>query len=907
MSTLVPETKNTSVSLPHSSPNPVPSLLPAAPDDSGTALDAMCGAPKGVPLLPSVAPDYAVSEDFHLVQANDMECNVNPVPPKKSDSSAVNDILSVQAYSSASDDSFEHVEHISSGVELLHDHTSSSPAAVSCDLLGRTLRSCPSTPVQSRCNSPYHFPASTASTSPCKRLVWSPSPFLSPVSVSSPSPSKCSRTTSLDDNSSSPSPNVPDYIVFHGMKFFPAGASPPLPSPTPSPSQNDTPRPIRAPPFDVHDLDHAQTSAHHPVLSCERAQFSDGDLNVLNFTARNVRDAPAVRAQFPNVASHGYRPAPSIPVPSLSFIHHHITDEELDNLNIDLPENLDDIPALRQQFPSTPSSRHRLHHSSPMSPSSAIPLVVGSPSPSPAKVPSARSSASQARLAAITKALSEGNSGGASAHNSPPSSTHTSVPNSSSPLPSPTLSFASRGTHPSNFVHSVPTSVSSIHTNISSDSAFVACSVASNVDNLLSDEPLFDDSGLGADGCLKSHLMAPELVNTYQNVKNRLMPLVYPIASAGVPTDDLDWLSFSSIFSGLTQAVRRADPSCVTVVNTDKGPRLPPAEDNHFTAVFLTSGLVKRSRIYDPVVFDSGSTKRVLHQLDLSPFEQEAQLMLGFFAAALNFTEIALAVSEGIVTFTSMQHFSNEVKSNPTDYSPSTQNDDPRLKIWSRFRHAVPFSSPIPVYDGRTSAANTAFEASPNQLHEIRISSYPLYKGGMVDLPQGSLVAVGYTAHTFPTTRHYRDIPSGLSLNLAFVILLSLPAAGDELDPPVSFRPVRSPSKRSAPVGQSSSSVPSSSPLFCQPVAATSVQISSTPRPTPPSMNCFPSSSSPSQTRTGSSPICPRASTVSSAATNVSNVSATSYTDVGYSMAQPSASVDRTATSDEAVNYEHWQ
>lgn len=99
----------------------------------------------------------------------------------------------------------------------------------------------------------------------------------------------------------------------------------------------------------------------------------------------------------------------------------------------------------------------------------------------------------------------------------------------------------------------------------------------------------------------------------------------------------------------------------------------------------------------------------------------------------------------------------------------------------------------VPVYDGRCAGTDTAFECDPNQLHELAIASYPLYQTGVVDLPPGSAVTVGYTAHTYPTQRHYRNITTCVSLNAAFVVLLALPVAAALACPPLTPHSLYSP------------------------------------------------------------------------------------------------------------------
>lgn len=85
----------------------------------------------------------------------------------------------------------------------------------------------------------------------------------------------------------------------------------------------------------------------------------------------------------------------------------------------------------------------------------------------------------------------------------------------------------------------------------------------------------------------------------------------------------------------------------------------------------------------------------------------------------------------------------------------------------------------VPIYDGRTLGNDLAFECDPSQLHELAVGSYPLYDSGVKDLPPGSVVAVAYTAHMFPTTSHYWGVKTSLSLNLISVVLLALPQGSE--------------------------------------------------------------------------------------------------------------------------------
>lgn len=77
----------------------------------------------------------------------------------------------------------------------------------------------------------------------------------------------------------------------------------------------------------------------------------------------------------------------------------------------------------------------------------------------------------------------------------------------------------------------------------------------------------------------------------------------------------------------------------------------------------------------------------------------------------------------------------------------------------------------VPIFDGRDSA-HGPFRCRPWQLSQIGQRVYPQYENSSVDLPVGSTVAVGYTAHTYKSSAS-----TYLSLSLQFLVLLSLPAS----------------------------------------------------------------------------------------------------------------------------------
>ncbi|KAF8873466.1 hypothetical protein BD779DRAFT_1790818 [Infundibulicybe gibba] len=78
----------------------------------------------------------------------------------------------------------------------------------------------------------------------------------------------------------------------------------------------------------------------------------------------------------------------------------------------------------------------------------------------------------------------------------------------------------------------------------------------------------------------------------------------------------------------------------------------------------------------------------------------------------------------------------------------------------------------VPVFDGRAKTKHP-FTFAKSDFSKLRLGNWPLYKGGREDLPENSLVAVGYTANTYEWPADSGE--DQLSLNLQFVIFLGVP------------------------------------------------------------------------------------------------------------------------------------
>lgn len=162
-------------------------------------------------------------------------------------------------------------------------------------------------------------------------------------------------------------------------------------------------------------------------------------------------------------------------------------------------------------------------------------------------------------------------------------------------------------------------------------------------------------------------------------------------------------------------------------------------------------------------------------------------------------------------SFDALSHFGSVVFISQTNTSSSSSHsdDDPsKLRKSAHFKDPLPFSTQgafffpldlhislkfnvVPIFDGRD-GIHGPFRCRPWQLSQIGQCVYPQYKDSSVDLPAGSTVAVGYTAHTYKTSAS-----TYLSLSLQFLVLLSLPSS-----PPLSLNTVSS----SIPASSSSTS-----------------------------------------------------------------------------------------------------
>jgi hypothetical protein len=79
---------------------------------------------------------------------------------------------------------------------------------------------------------------------------------------------------------------------------------------------------------------------------------------------------------------------------------------------------------------------------------------------------------------------------------------------------------------------------------------------------------------------------------------------------------------------------------------------------------------------------------------------------------------------------------------------------------------------PVPIYDGRASGSRSGFAFTDKEFRNL--TALPLYKKGARDLPDNSVVAVGYSLNTYKLGNMQSAY---LSTNVQFVVLLGVAAA----------------------------------------------------------------------------------------------------------------------------------
>jgi hypothetical protein len=263
--------------------------------------------------------------------------------------------------------------------------------------------------------------------------------------------------------------------------------------------------------------------------------------------------------------------------------------------------------------------------------------------------------------------------------------------------------------------------------------------------------------------------------------------------------------------SGYFVNTARIDPSFLSATN-----RRLTIKDTTTNAVGIMIGITTECNLVEPGNGGPAAAPYPVHKVSIAPFKQEMRRDTSCWGRVFGFRRITGPITENGISFSTrkevlggrieanvasgtfhqsriqaLSHFilaSNSpvtpkrrgklvlssVKSplisggskSGDGYPISHAYDDKGSIIPCYFLPHTNRSFKVPIYDGRM---NNGFGFAETDFKALR--SLPLYSKGMSDLPNDSLVAVGYTLNTYlgQTGTNF------LSTNVQFVVLLGLP------------------------------------------------------------------------------------------------------------------------------------
>ncbi|KAF8882600.1 hypothetical protein BD779DRAFT_1674939 [Infundibulicybe gibba] len=200
-------------------------------------------------------------------------------------------------------------------------------------------------------------------------------------------------------------------------------------------------------------------------------------------------------------------------------------------------------------------------------------------------------------------------------------------------------------------------------------------------------------------------------------------------------------------------------------------------------AVGIMIGMVTECFLVEEYTSISNEKPFSFHKITISPFAQEYRRDVALWGQMLNFRTIVGSVSAQGLSFTTRR----KTAYTSTFSSPHTPQKPNKFLMTvsnpltpcagssnNRGSGGYPtsrrFDEKVLIYDGRAKTARP-FTFTPDDFSKL--ATWPIYKEGHADLPQNSLVTVGYTLNLY-------SWPSGsdnsqLSTNVHFVILLGVP------------------------------------------------------------------------------------------------------------------------------------
>ncbi|KAG6888588.1 hypothetical protein C0992_008119 [Termitomyces sp. T32_za158] len=204
--------------------------------------------------------------------------------------------------------------------------------------------------------------------------------------------------------------------------------------------------------------------------------------------------------------------------------------------------------------------------------------------------------------------------------------------------------------------------------------------------------------------------------------------------------------------------------------------------------ISIMCGVVSASNLFDSwVMVGPQGGKYKQHRITLIPFFQEIRRDVSIMCLVLGLEEPLGTTSCHGFAFVSRGEgkkasFVNRGGyASPKKAGPKVLNDSmigvesPKKSNKTLFDNAVnsvvDYDDTVPVYDGRFKSGSP-FRFTPANFDAIQ--TWPSFRGGRAEVPEGSVVAVGYSANYYTIGKEDESVPV-LTTNVLFVIVLSTP------------------------------------------------------------------------------------------------------------------------------------
>ncbi|KAJ3969561.1 hypothetical protein EV361DRAFT_1034979 [Lentinula raphanica] len=331
----------------------------------------------------------------------------------------------------------------------------------------------------------------------------------------------------------------------------------------------------------------------------------------------------------------------------------------------------------------------------------------------------------------------------------------------------------------------------------------------SNLPSVPSANPPFLNAELGPDGCLNVEWIDPRLAPHFQSVENLPSVTLRP-ATDDPPSEADDFLPLDAVLEGLDPTTTSCVLSCLNFtsfgvfVNPCRIAPFPmlmtePAGEGKLRSVPVASvsnygtktiytmvGKVSSCSIYTPLSTPprEGRT-RYIRSVKVIGLLQDAQYLAAHFGELFGCKVMICLASNGEFEFRTFFRSDRD----PDTLAPTVDLPVSRKKLtpinstgtllwpFPHFKDTLPFPHIVPIFDGRGIGQFPPFSSQPWELSRIGQRSYPLYNGGLTDLPANSTVSVGFTAHVWTPETPTHGIKRSLSFSIQYLVLLALPAS----------------------------------------------------------------------------------------------------------------------------------